>query len=54
VHEPADQDAIRPLVSDALFAVVTSGSPSPAVGTRRPRLPRHDALPALIDEVERL
>jgi hypothetical protein len=54
VRNPADHPAIRPLVTDDLFVVLTLGSPSPAVGVSRPRPPRHDALPALIDEVERL
>ena len=54
VRDPFTHTAIRPLVSDELFAIITRTSPGQPVFGHRARLPRHDSLPALIDEVERL
>jgi hypothetical protein len=54
VRDPFTHSAIRPLVSDELFSIITRTSPGQPVLGQRARLPRQESLPALIDEVERL
>jgi hypothetical protein len=54
VRDPFTHTAIRPLVSDELFAIITRTSAGQPASAHRARLPRHESLPALIDEVERL
>jgi hypothetical protein len=54
VRDPDTHDAIRPLVSSDLYAILTRTGPTRSKSTPRPRLPRHSSLPSLIAEVERL
>jgi hypothetical protein len=54
IRDPAAVDAIRPLVSEDLFAILVRTGPGRTATTPKRALPRHSSLPSLITEVERL